>query len=220
MSVLLSQPLAGLLDRLFAQAERNDPPLLARAGETINRHAGTPRDSVAAAELDQAFIPVSPEVGRLLFTLVRAQRARCVVEFGTSFGISTLYLAAALRDLGGGRVITTELNAAKAQQAQCHIDEAGLSDWVEIRVGDALQTLRQIDSPIDFVLLDGWKDLYLPVFQLLEPRLSVGALVVADDLHLFPDAMRPYLDYVRTPGNFFLSLELPLGDGVELTLRV
>ena len=104
-----------------------------------------------------------------------------MVEFGTSFGISTIHLAAAVRDNGAGRVISTELNAAKAAQARANLAEAGLSDRVTILEGDARETLAAVPGPVGFVLLDGWKGLYLPVLRLLEPRLAPGALVLADD---------------------------------------
>jgi predicted O-methyltransferase YrrM len=210
-SALYDPRVERVLDAMHTEADRVDPPLLAQAqGKT-----GAER----AAHLEHAFIPVSPEAGRLLYTLVRGAGAGATVEFGTSYGISTIYLAAAVRDRGEGRVITTELNTAKAERAREYIDDAGLSDLVDLRVGDALETLAGLEHDVSFVFLDGWKNVYLPVLHLLEPALRPGALVAADDLDLFPAVLKPYLDYVRDPANGYVSVMLPVGDAMELSAR-
>jgi predicted O-methyltransferase YrrM len=166
-------------------------------------------------------MPVSPDVGRLLYLLAHSRNAGIVVEFGTSFGISGIHLAAALRDAGGGgRLITTELDAVKAGRAKENFRAAGLADLIEIRVGDAFETLKSgIAGGIDLLLLDGWKPLYLPMLKFLEPRLSPAALIVADDLAVAPDALASYVGYVRAPGNGYVSVEIPLGDRVEVSVR-
>ena len=107
-----------------------------------------------------------------------------MVEFGTSFGISTIYLAAAVRDNGGGMVIGTELEPSKHDRAVAHLQEAGLGEVAEVRLGDALATLKEVPEPLDLVFLDGWKDLYVPVLELLKPKLRPGAVVLGDKLHL------------------------------------
>jgi predicted O-methyltransferase YrrM len=200
-----------VLEDMHAEADRVDPPLLAKA----KGKSGAER----AVLLRKAFIPVSPEAGRLLYVLARGARAGTVVEFGTSFGISTIYLAAAARDRGVGVVITTELNTGKAERAREYIRDAGLLDVVDLRVGDAMQTLEDVTKDVSFVFLDGWKDLYLPLLRKLEPALEPGALVVADDLDLFPDALAPYLAYVRDPVNGYVSVTVPIGDAMELSTR-
>ena len=121
------------------------------------------------------YMPVTPEAGRLLYALVRATRPSTVVEFGMSLGISAIHLASAVRDNGSGRVVTTELSAAKVAAAHKTFAETGLDDLITVLEGDALTTLADLDGPVGFVLLDGWKELYLPVTKLLEPRLSAGA---------------------------------------------
>ena len=172
-----------------------------------------------AEAYQELYIPVSPEGGRLLYALIRAARPPTVVEFGTSFGISTIHLAAAVRDNDAGHVISTELNAAKAARARANLAEAGLSDWVTILEGDARQTLATVDAPVGFVLLDGWKDLYLPVLRLLEPRLTAGALILADDTISQAEQMTDYLTYVRDPAHGYLSILFPESDGLEITCR-
>lgn len=163
-------------------------------------------------------MPVSREGGRLLYSLVRATRPRTVVEFGMSMGISTLFLAAAVADNGMGSVVTTELSARKIEAARGHLSEAGLIDHVDIRPGDAIQTLAEVPGPVGLALLDGWKGLCLPVLRLLEPKLASGSIVVGDDSSF--EAMADYLAYVRDPANGYVSVEFPVEDGMELSCRV
>ncbi len=200
-----------VLEAMHAEADRVDPPLRAQA----QGKEGPER----AALLDRAFIPVDPNAGRLLYTLTRSAAPGTTVEFGTSYGISTIYMAAALRDRGQGRVITTELNTEKAERARDYIRDAGLLDLVDLRVGDARETLRDLEPDVTLAFLDGWKDAYLPVLKLLEPALRPGALVAADDLALFPKVLAPYLAYVRDPANGYVSVEVPIGDAMELSAR-
>jgi predicted O-methyltransferase YrrM len=200
-----------VLDGMHAAADRIDPPLLAKAkGKSLAERAQM---------LSEAYIPVSPDAGRFLYVLVRGSRPGTVVEFGTSFGISTIYMAAALRDRGAGKVITTELLTQKADRAREYITEAGLSDLVELRIGDALKTLQGLERNVTVAFLDGAKNLYLPVLRLLEPALLPGALVIGDDLDLFPEALAPYLTYVRGPANGYVSVKVPIGDAMELSTR-
>ena len=138
--------------------------------------------------------------------LARAVRARTIVEFGTSFGISTLHLAAALRDNGGGRLIGSEFEPSKIARARANLGAGGLSDLVEIREGDALQTLaRDLPNSIDLVLLDGAKSLYSPILSLLEGRLRGGARIVADNADDSPE----YLARVRSAPGDYLRFRSP-----------
>lgn len=166
----------------------------------------------------QAPIAVSDEVGRLLYAFARARAPRLAVEFGCSLGTSALYLAAALADNGAGRLITTEIHPGKARAAMANLAEAGLGDLVEVRVGDALQTLDRLDEPPDLLVLDGWNEFYLPVLDLLTPQLSRSALVVADLSADDPDLL-PYLSRVRDPDGEWVSLTIPLDAGVEVSTR-
>lgn len=158
--------------------------------------------TVSPSRMRHLYIPVSREQGRFLYLLARATNAQRIVEFGASFGISTLYLAAAARD-NGGELITTEIEPAKCRAVEDNLRRAGLP--ATLLEGDAMQTMRQIDAPIDLLFLDGWKDLYLPVLELLLPRLRAGALVLADNTD-FPE-VRPYLARVRQGD--FVSTPLP-----------
>jgi predicted O-methyltransferase YrrM len=165
--------------------------------------------------LKHAPLAVSREVGALLYMLARSSRARIIVEFGTSFGISTLHLAAALRDNGGGRLITSEFEPSKVAKAHDHLTAGGLIDLVEIREGDALQTLSaDLPETIDLVLLDGAKSLYPEILNLVENRLRPGAIIVADNADFSPD----YLARVRSPVGGYMST--PFAEDVELSMRM
>jgi predicted O-methyltransferase YrrM len=212
-NTLTSQRFDTVRARLFAEAARDDerertlPPGL------------TFRDQASSAELAKAsediYMPISADAGRLLYALARAIRPTTIVEFGTSYGISTLHLAAAVRDNGTGRVVTTELSEKKAAAARASLDEAGVGENVTILLGDALNTLDDVSGPIELVLLDGWKNLCLPVLRLLEPQLTPGALVVADDSTF--TSMADYLSYVRDPANGYVTVPFPVEDGLEIS---
>jgi predicted O-methyltransferase YrrM len=208
---------AAALERLYAGAAHDGAAReRARAAAMAGPAVMTAREQAdAAAEI---YMPVSAASGRLLYSLVRAARPAAVVEFGTSFGISTLHLAAAVRDNGAGRVITTELGAAKVRAARETFAATGLDDVITLLPGDALETLSGLDTSPGLVLLDGWKDLCLPVLRLLEPSLAPGALVIADDIDL--EDLQPYLDYVRDPGSGYENVTFPDGDeGMEISCR-
>lgn len=162
------------------------------------------------------FLAVSPAYGRFLYALARARGATRIVEFGTSMGVSTIYLATALRDNGGGHLIGSELEPSKAARARAHLDAAGLSDLVEIREGDALETLKDVGGAVDLLLVDGAWSLYLPVLKLIEPHLGPGAVVLAENA--FDPGFR---DYIRDPANGYLSqqLEIDTGRGNEFAVR-
>ncbi|MEN3317850.1 MAG: hypothetical protein V7643_1251 [Mycobacterium sp.] len=172
-----------------------------------------------ADALSDFYLPVTPDAGRLLYALVRAGKPSTIVEFGMSLGISAIHLASAVRDNGTGRVVTTELSAAKVTAAKKTFADTGLDDLITVLEGDALSTLADIDGPVGFVLLDGWKELYLPVIKLLEPRLTAGALIVADNTSM--DDTKPYLEHVRDPGNGYVSVNFPVreGDSMEISCR-
>ncbi|MFS8197486.1 O-methyltransferase [Streptomyces sp. CWNU-52B] len=205
------------LDRMFAQAADDD----AHYGRIRANRPPGPAPTSAQEQADAAaeiYMPISAEGGRLLYNLVRAVRPAGVVEFGMSFGISTLHLAAAVRDNGTGHVFTTELNEHKIATAGRTFTETGLADVITVLEGDALATLEKLDAQVDLVLLDGWKDLCLPVLHLLEPRLKPGTLVIADDVD--QESMRPYLDHVRDPANGYQSVTFPVEDGMEISCRL
>jgi predicted O-methyltransferase YrrM len=161
------------------------------------------------------YLPIEAEQGGLLYVTARAVGARRVAEYGTSFGVSTLYLAAAVRDNGGGTVIGTEILPEKAEVARANFAEAGLDNYIDLRVGDARETLRDCGGPLDLVLLDGWKDIELDVLRILKPQLRSGALVFTDNIHTFEAENREHREYVADPSNGFRAVVLPIKDGME-----
>jgi len=169
--------------------------------------------------LKDAYLPVTPEQGKFLYLTARLIGARTIVEFGTSFGISALYLAAAAR-ANGGRFIGTEREPNKIAAARANLAEAGLDGVAEVRAGDAMETLKDVPAPVDFVLLDGWKDLYLPMIQLLRPNLRKGAAILADNIFTFPKELAPYVEWMRDPANGFESTTVGLGHGLEYSVVV
>ncbi|WCM29440.1 class I SAM-dependent methyltransferase [Sphingomonas sp. QA11] len=220
MTILTSAPVAPLLDRLFAEAEAASP----MASPAFASLSGEERRRLMASktgyrelygQLKEFALPVSRETGKLLYMLARAGNARSIVEFGTSFGLSTLHLAAALRDNGGGRLITSEFEPSKLARARENLAAGGLSDLVEFREGDALETLASdLPETVDLLLLDGAKSLYMDVLALVESRLRPGAVIIADNTDYCPD----YLERVSSAENGYWSM--PFTDDVELSIRL
>jgi predicted O-methyltransferase YrrM len=220
MTTLTTTPCSEVLARLFAEADASDARLdqLANAlpaGERADFMAGAKDYQKFYGRLKDFHLAVSRTSASLLYMLARSCRAKAIVEFGTSFGVSTLHLAAALRDNGGGRLIGTEFEATKAARARENIAAAGLADLVEVRAGDALETLAGgLPQAIDLVLLDGAKTLYPNVLAILEGRLRPGSLVVADNA----DWSAEYLARVRDPAGGFVSV--PFAGDVELSMKL
>jgi len=220
MTTLTTTPLAPLLDRLFDEAD-------AASAETEAAVADLSDDARARlmrsktdyrdlyGRLKNAPLAISRATGTLLYMLARSSHARTIVEFGTSFGISTLHLAAALKDNGGGHLITSEFEPSKVARARANLTAGGLIDLVEIREGDALHTLSAgLPDTIDLLLLDGAKALYPEILSLVESRLRPGALIVADNADDSPD----YLARMRAPASGYMSM--PFGGDVELSMRI
>ncbi|GAA6624267.1 O-methyltransferase [Scytonema sp. NUACC26] len=215
----LDEKIQAVLERLHALADLNDATTIQQVLQSgLDWNSASSEHK--AAMLSEALLPISREVGRFIYGIARSISAKRIVEFGTSYGISTIYLAAALRDNGSGLVIGSELESNKVARATQHIAEAGLSQFVEIRAGDALQTLRNPGGVVDLLFLDGWKNLCLDVLYLVLGNLRSGSVILADDLNLFPEELASYLDYVRNPANGFVSVTVPLGDGLEYSVKL
>jgi len=214
-SALDSPAIKTTLARLH-DAAKDDRWIFLRAAPAIIAGRLRGRSTLDAVKpfLKDAYIPISPDQGRFLYQTARLIDARTIVEFGTSFGISAIYLAAAAK-ANGGRFTGTELEPHKVAAARANLASAGLSDRAEVREGDALDTLKDLEGPIDLLLLDGWKDLYLPVLKMLLPNLKPGAVVFADNIFTFPKDLAPFVAFVRDRRNGFESMTLPLGAGLE-----
>ncbi|UOK35949.1 O-methyltransferase [Pseudomonas palleroniana] len=217
MTTLTTAPLAPLIERLYTQASAATSPIIDSVPrEERDRLMHSKTEYLALyTMLKDLWLPVSRDTGNLLYMLARSSRARAIVEFGTSFGLSTLFLAAALRDNGGGVLVGSEFEASKIALAREHFIEGGVSDLIEIREGDALVTLATgLPETVDLLLLDGAKSLYGDVLGLVEKHLRPGALVVADNTDYCPE----YLAHVRSADNGYLSV--PFADDIELSIRL
>ena len=220
MTTLTTTPLAPLLDRLFDEADAASAETEAAVADLSDDARGRLMRSKTDyrdlyGRLKNAPLAISRETGTLLYMLARSSHARTIVEFGTSFGISTLHLAAALKDNGGGHLITSEFEPSKVARARANLTAGALIDLVEIREGDALHTLSAgLPDTIDLLLLDGAKALYPEILSLVESRLRPGALIVADNADDSPD----YLARMRALASGYMSM--PFGEDVELSMRI
>lgn len=167
---------------------------------------------------DEFLLSVGVETGIFLNTFLKSAKPKIILEVGTSYGYSTVWLAEAAKTYGG-RVITLEISPEKTHYAQSQLQEAGLSAYVRFEIGDALHFIDQITEGIDFVLLDVWKELYTPCFDLFYPKLNQGAWVFADNM-LFPPSSQPEAEAYQKrmkETNAFDSVLLPIGSGIEMS---
>ena len=221
MSVLKDSGLEGLLTRLHDRSEeqeknRNAPERNRDGGRTHGGDAASVRtfmrDKMVALDRDKA---------AFCYQLCRANKSRRIVEIGTSYGVSTLYLAAAVRDNWGkdGLVIGTEYEPGKAEAARTHFAEAGFADVIELREGDLRETLRHLDGPVDFVLVDIWIDMTRPALELVAPHLRSGAIVVCDNTEKYRGEYADYFAFINDPANGFRTMTLPFKGGLEFSVR-
>lgn len=179
--------ISSTLDELHLAAGKEMPKIIKGLAKGVFR-------KLQPVDMKDTYIAISRQQGAFLYDLLVRSSAKNIVEFGTSFGISTLYLGAAAK-YNQGKVITTELLPNKCAIAQKNFDKAGLSELIDLRAGDALETLKtDLPETIDFLLLDGWNDLYLPILNLLEPRFKTGTLVYTDNTSF--KSAKPLLDYL------------------------
>ncbi len=223
MNSLTDPPVGELLDRLHREADEQR--------DRIRTELAGPGDQSSGPtshwqRLKDFYLPVSREQGVFLYQTVRATGARRVIEFGTSFGVSTIYLAAGLRDqvedgqADFGIVIGSELIEEKAEAARANLAAAGLAEYADIRTGDARATLADPGGPVDLVLLDGGPATYLDVLHLLEPHLRPSALVIADNIDGDADDPHPYATWVRDPANGYVSSSITLKGGTEYSVWI
>ena len=197
------------IERVLADFER-------RAEEENRRNSF----SAPGANLDDLLLSVGREAGILIYLLASGGKAKRILELGTSYGYSTVWLAAAARATGG-KVQSLELRDFKIEHARQALTRAGLSTRAEFYQGDCLETLKTLPGPFDFVLLDVWKDLYLPCFELVHPKLAPGGIIAADNM-LLPEIVRPqaeaYRARVRQAGDLD-SVLIDVGNGIEISRR-
>jgi predicted O-methyltransferase YrrM len=191
------------------------------------RGGGSEFSSTASGKrfLSDKLVALEPEKAELCYLLCRSLNARRVVEAGTSFGVSTIYLACAVRDNtqahdGDGVVIGTEHEPAKAAAARRNFADAGIADFIDLREGDLRETLKDVGGPVDFMLVDIWIPMARPALELVAPRLRPGAIVLCDNTTRYARRYADYLGFVRNPANGFQSLTLPMNGGLEMSVRL
>jgi predicted O-methyltransferase YrrM len=175
-------------------------------------------DDEVALRRDEMLLPVGRAAGTLINLLIREAEARRILEVGSSYGYSTTWLAEAARAIDG-KVVSLELQQPKIDYARQQLARAGLQAHVEFKLGDALASLAALPGPFDFVLIDLWKDLYVPVFDLLHPKLAQGAIVVADNM-LQPASARAHAKAYRQrvlAAADMTSVLLEVGNGLEVS---
>ena len=214
MSVLHDPELERLLATLHARS-LEQPAAMDTPSPTADELKAFRRDKLVALDRDKA---------ELCYQLCRASDARRIVEAGTSYGVSTLYLAAAVRDNiratgGDGVVIGTEYEPTKAAAARAHFDEAGLSRFIDLREGDLRETLKEIEGPVDFMLVDIWIAMARPALELVAPHLRPGAIVICDNTERYRTAYADYLAFLEDPARGFRTMTLPFDGGLELSVR-
>ena len=218
MSVLRDPELERLLDGLHA---RSDGQVAALRRYETERTQQTPIGEVKAF-LSDKLVALDRDKAEFCYQLCCATDARRIVEIGTSFGVSTLYLAAAVRDNiraagGNGAVIGTEYESAKASAARAHFAEAGLSGYIDLREGDLRETLKEIEGPVDFMLVDIWIGMARPALELVTPHLRPGAIVVCDNTARYRNEYADYFAFLEESG--FRTMTLPFDGGLELSVR-
>ena len=222
MSGVLGDPaLQALVDRLHAQSLAQEAETGAWFAERAQKGelSWDGLDEKSHRYMADKLVALEPPKAEFCHLMCRALRARRVVEVGTSFGVSTLYLAAAVRANGGGSVIGTEHEPAKAAAARAIFAEAGLAELIDLREGDLRETLKVIEGPVDFVLMDIWTEMARPAIELIAPHLRPGAVVVSDNTERVRHAYGAFFAFVNDPANGLRTMTLPFDGGLEMVVK-
>jgi predicted O-methyltransferase YrrM len=228
MNVLRDPVLEPLLAALHAKSDQQLKAMIAAYEERERANEPRPPAAEEAAHLksylSDKMVALDRNKAEFCYQLCRALDARRVVEIGTSYGVSTLYLAAAVRDNvrtagGPGVVIGTEYEPGKAGAARATFAQAGLSDVIDLREGDLRHTLEHIEGPIDFALVDIWIEMARPAIELVAPHLRPGAIVICDNTERYRKEYGDYLAFIDDPANGFRTTTLPFEGGLEMSVR-
>jgi predicted O-methyltransferase YrrM len=215
-----------LVARLHQQSKAQSKESAAYfARRALEAEPVAPDDADKKSFMSDKLVAIDPDKAQFCYQLCRALDVHRAVEAGTSFGVSTLYIAAALRDnavSSGGRrvVIGTEYEAAKVQTARTNFAAANLDEFVDLREGDLRETLRDVGGPVDFVLIDIWTRMARPALELVAPHLRPGAIVICDNTESCRDEYDEYFAFIAGPRNRLRTMTLPFRGGLELTVRV
>jgi predicted O-methyltransferase YrrM len=226
MGILNDPRLEDLLAGLHAKSDAQVAAISSYHSQRANTAQPPTADDEAKLKAFRSdkLVALDRDKAEFCYLLCRANGARCIAEAGTSYGVSTLYLAAAVRDNirdagGDGMVIGTEYEQEKAAAARGHFEAAGLSEYIDLREGDLRETLKRIDRPVDFMLVDIWVPMARPALELVAPHLRPGAIVVCDNTKEHRSAYAEYFAFLEDPANGFRTMTLPFGGGLELSVR-
>ena len=192
--------------------------VLADYAARIEREA--PPGSNPVGDRDTMLLPIGPQTGWFLHSLILAKRPARILELGTSYGYSTLFLAEAAQQTGG-KVISVDVADYKQAYARDMLARAGLDGVVEFRRGDALAIIEADEAPFDLVLLDIWKELYVPCLAALHPRLADEGIIAADNM-IEPADVRVQARAYRAAVHALPDMQsmlLPVGSGIELSIK-
>jgi predicted O-methyltransferase YrrM len=221
MSVLSDPGLQALIDRLQVKSQAQEAETGAWFSERARKGelSWDGMDETSHRYMADKLVALEPIKAEFCYLQCRALGAKRIVEVGTSFGVSTLYLAAAVRANGGGTVIATEYEPAKAAAARAHFAEAGLADLIDLREGDLRETLKVIEGPVDFVLMDIWTEMARPAIELIAPHLRQGGVIVADNTERVRQPYRHFFEFVNDPNNALRTMTMPFDGGLEFVVK-
>jgi predicted O-methyltransferase YrrM len=227
MTILNDPNLERLLDRLHQRSDIQTSAIREHYAERDNAVNRAPEEQAALTKafLADKLYALDRDKAEFCYQICRAIDARRIVEIGTSYGVSTLYLAAAVRDNvraagGSGVVIGTEYEPEKARAARTHFSEAGLSSFIDLREGDLRETLRHIEGPVDFMLVDIWIPMSRPSLELVAPHLRPRAVVVCDNTGRERAGYADYFAFINEPTQHFRTMTLPFSGGLEISVRL
>jgi predicted O-methyltransferase YrrM len=225
VGILHDPALERLLARLHARSDEQREALSVHFARRDTQDTVSAVHAISTKQFrSDKLVALDRDKAEFCYQLCRANNARRIVEIGTSYGVSTLYLAAALRDNmrgsgGDGVVIGTEYEPEKAKAARQHFAEAGLSDLIDLREGDLRETLQRLEGPVDFVLIDIWISMARPALELVAPHLRPGAIVVCDNTEQSRADYADYFAFIDDPSSGFRTITLPFDGGLELSVR-
>lgn len=204
---------------LHNQSARQMKSLVPLMGQYVLSRLSRKKIKLNSARLKNYSLAIDPQQGRFIYNCVLSKAPTCIVEYGTSFGISTVYAAKALQQLGHGQIIGSEIEKTKIKVARDNLEKCNLISYVDIKEGDVLKSFSHLEQPIDMLIMDGFPDLNLAVLQLLEPKLSPYCLILTDDAYLFQHEMQAYLDYLSNSDCYSHQI-LPISDGMGLSVKL
>ena len=188
----------------------------------LNKQANRERNGRVKVEPDQEMLAITADTGTFFSLLLKAIKARRILEVGTSAGFSTLWFADAIGKNRNTKVITIEMNPQKVERALKNFKEAGVDKMIEIKQGLALDLLHNLRGKFDFVFLDADKENIVRYFDLVLPMVRIGGIIAADNMlypYHFRVTMRKYARHVHSKPNI-QSVTVPIGMGEEITIKL